>query len=42
MESVKKMKKLPEGYSIGDFTEEIFEKHPFDHGRGYAVYWVEK
>jgi len=35
-ESEKKMKPLPEGYSIGDFTEEIFEKHPFDHGRGYA------
>lgn len=34
-ESNKTMKPLPEGYSIGDFTEEIFEKHPFDHGRGY-------
>lgn len=37
-DSGKKMKKLPEGYSIGAFTEEIFEKHPFDHGRGYADY----
>ena len=37
-ESGKMMKKLPEGYSIGAFTEEIFEKHPFDHGRGYADY----
>lgn len=37
-ESGKKMKELPEGYSIGDFTEEIFEQHPFDHGRGYMDY----
>lgn len=34
-ESVKKLKPLPEGYSISPFTKEIFEKHPFDHGRNY-------
>ena len=37
-ESEKKMRPLPEGYSIGTFTEEIFEEHPFDHGRGYKDY----
>ena len=35
-ESTKEMCGLPEGYSISAFTEEIFEAHPFDHGRGYA------
>ncbi|MBR3057741.1 MAG: GNAT family N-acetyltransferase [Clostridiales bacterium] len=37
-ESKKEMRALPEGYSISSFTEEIFEAHPFDHGRGYADY----
>ncbi|MBO4478214.1 MAG: GNAT family N-acetyltransferase [Lachnospiraceae bacterium] len=37
-ESGKKLRPLPEGYSIGAFTEEIFEKHPFDQGRGYSDY----
>ena len=36
--SDKNLKPLPEGYSISAFTEDIFEKHPFDHGRGYADY----
>ena len=36
--SDKKLKPLPKGYGISAFTEEIFEKHPFDHGRGYADY----
>ena len=34
-ESEKKMRPLPEGYSISPFTREIFEEHPFDHGRNY-------
>ena len=37
-ESEKKMKPLSEGYSISPFTKEIFEEHPFDHGRGYSDY----
>ena len=37
-ESDKKMKALADGYSISAFTKEIFEAHPFDHGRGYADY----
>ncbi len=37
-ESKKVMRALPKGYSISSFTEEIFESHPFDHGRGYADY----
>ena len=37
-ESKKVMRELPEGYSLSAFTEEIFEAHPFDHGRGYADY----
>ena len=36
--SEKKLKALPEGYRFSAFTEEIFEKHPFDHGRGYKDY----
>ena len=36
--SSKKMRPLPDGYSTGLFTEEIFEEHPFDHGRNYRDY----
>ncbi len=36
--SDKKLRPLPEGYSISSFTEEIFEAHPFDQGRGYVDY----
>ena len=34
----KKLRPLPDGYSISEFSEEFFELHPFDHGRGYADY----
>lgn len=37
-ESAKKMKPLPEGYSMSPFTAEIFDEHPFDHGRSYKDY----
>ena len=37
-ESVKKLGTLPEGYSLSPFTREIFEEHPFDHGRNYKDY----
>lgn len=30
--------RLPEGYSLSGFTDEIFGMHPFDHGRGYPDY----
>lgn len=36
--SDKKLRPLPEGYGISSFTEEIFEAHPFDQGRGYVDY----
>lgn len=36
--SVKEMRPLPPGYTISHFTKEIFEAHPFDHGRNYADY----
>ena len=34
----KKLRPLSDGYSLSAFTEEIFEAHPFDHGREYADY----
>ena len=37
-ESVKKLRGLPEGYCLSPFTREIFEEHPFDHGRNYKDY----
>ena len=37
-ESSKKLGVLPEGYSLSPFTQEIFEEHPFDHGRNYKDY----
>lgn len=36
--SSKKLRPLPDGYSISPFTQEIFEAHPFDHGRNYSDY----
>jgi GNAT superfamily N-acetyltransferase len=35
-ESIKQLKPLPAGYSVSPFTPEIFEAHPFGHGRNYA------
>lgn len=37
-ESSKVMRALPEGYSMSGFTREIFDMHPFDHGRSYAYH----
>ena len=37
-ESQKQLKPLAEGYSIISFTQEIFEAHPFDHGKNYKDY----
>ena len=37
-ESVEKPGMLPDGYTLSPFTQEIFDAHPFDHGRGYRDY----
>ena len=37
-ESSKELRPLPEGYTLTAFTPEIFESHPFDHGRNYKDY----
>ena len=37
-ESFKVMKELPEGYSLSPVTDEIFDMHPFEHGRSYSDY----
>lgn len=34
-ESKKQLRPLAEGYRISPFTQEIFEAHPFDHGKNY-------
>ena len=36
--SSKKLRPLPDGYTLTPFTQEIFESHPFDHGRNYRDY----
>ena len=36
--SAKNLKPLPDGYSISPFTRDIFDSHPFDHGRNYKDY----
>ena len=33
--SHKKMRPRADGYSISPFTKDIFDAHPFDHGRSY-------
>ena len=37
-ESSKELRPLPEGYTLTAFTPEIFDSHPFDHGRNYKDY----
>ena len=34
-QSSKKIRPLPAGYTLTTFTPEIFDTHPFDHGRNY-------
>lgn len=37
-EASKEPGRLPDGYTLSPFTREIFDAHPFDHGRGYRDY----